>query len=142
MRRRHTALSRSTELACATPSVIAMRMARMLEAGTAPTAADRREMNRMVSEKVQAFTQSFVAVALSQQRAQFEWWTAATRSAYAAWLMPWSATMFVPGRSRRPQRSAVERLLRSQAQVLASGLAPLHRAATANARRLARRRTR
>lgn len=135
MARRRT-LTRSLELALAAPAVIAMRTARMAAAGAAPSPADRREMKLMVSEKQRAFTQSWVAMAARQQRAQLEWWTAFART----WSSPWMAAR--PGLSAASARALSKRMQRSQAAVFASGLGPVHKTATANLRRLSKARTR
>ena len=138
MTRRTRTLARSLELSMAAPAVIAMRTARMMASGAAPSAADRREMSRMVSEKTSAFTRSWFAMAARQQRAQVEWWSAFARAC-------WS-----PSNALRPgfafdaakARSLSKRMQASQASVLAHGLAPIHRTATANLRRLSKTRVR
>ena len=96
-RRRKSAAVKAVELSIAAPQVIAHRTARMLAAGANPDARDRREFQRMGTEKVFAFWESMNAM----------YW--------AAWLTPWSA-----------------------AKIMAKGLDPVHRRATANARRLRR----
>ena len=133
MARSRRTLSRSLELSLAAPAVIAMRTARMMAAGTTPTAADRKERSRMVSEKVGAFAESWSAMAARQQRAQIDAWTQ---------LMRWSWTAWMSGPSAFAAPAAQRRMQRAQAAVFASGLAPLHRVATANLRRLSRTRTR
>jgi hypothetical protein len=129
---RRRAMVRSFELGLAAPAVIAMRVARMGQAGATPSAADRREMSRMVSEKTRAFTQSWFAMSARQQQAYVDGWMALAR----AWWTPW--TMFGGGSAR----ALAKRVQRSQASVLAHGLAPLHRTATANLRRLSKPRAR
>ena len=138
MTRRTASLTRSFELALAAPAVIAMRTARMMAAGSAPGPTDRREMSRMVSEKIGAFSESWVAMAARQQRAQVEWWMAFAR----AWWAPWIAGR--PGFrfDARTSRALARRIQRSQEAVLARGVVPLHRTATANLRRLSRTRSR
>ena len=138
MTRRRT-LSRSLELAAAAPAVIALRSARMMAAGAAPTAADRREMSRMVTEKVGAFSQSWWLMASQQQRAFVQAWVAMAQAWWAPWLRIASAHPFSPVPAGHDLRTLQRRLQRAQAAVLASGLAPLHRTATANLRRLSRR---
>lgn len=133
---RRNALTRSLELGAAAPAVIAMRTARMMAAGASPTAADRREMSRMVSEKVDAFGRSWWAMASRQQQAGLQAWFALARACWAPWMRPFSLASSAATRRdlQRLQRS----LNRSQAAVFSSGLAPLHRTATANLRRLSR----
>jgi hypothetical protein len=65
---------------------------------------------------------------------QFEWWLAAMRPFLgAAWLFPWT-----PRRGPGP-RASTRRLARSLEAIAGAGLAPVHRTAVANARRLSRR---
>ena len=138
MTRRTTTLTRSLELGLAAPAVIALRTARMMSAGAAPSVADRREMSRMMSEKGRAFTESWFAMAARQQRAQVDWWMAFARACWAPWLSARPGFTFdavVAG-------ALAKRMQRSQAAVLAQALMPLHRTATANLRRLSKRRTR
>lgn len=138
MARRTTTLTRALELALAAPAVVTMRTARMMAAGAAPGAADRREMSRMVSEKSRAFTESWFAMAARQQRAQVDWWMAFARACWAPWMsarpgFPFDAAM---------AGALSKRMQRSQAAVLGQALRPLHRTATANLRRLSKTRTR
>ena len=104
------------ELALAVPQVVAHRLTRMALAGPVPNARDRREFHGMMQEKVHAFWQSWFAMGWAMVQASQQAWIAALQGA------------------RVP-------LLDTQA-VLAHGLAPVHRKATANARRLARTRLR
>ena len=134
---RRRALVRSLELGAAAPAVIALRTARMLAAGASPTAADRREMSRMVGEKLDAFGRSWWMMASRQQQAAFEAWLALARMGWAMWMRPFPLASST--RARRDLQALQRRINRSQAAVLASGVAPLHRTATANLRRLARR---
>ena len=132
--RRRSSLARSIELGIAAPAVIAMRTARMIAAGSSPNRSDRREMTRMATEKVLAFGEAWLAMAMRQQRAQVEWSLALWRA--------WFAPLTLAGRwmSMAGAASLSRQVARSQADVLVRGMAPLHRVATANARRLSRRR--
>lgn len=138
MSRRKT-LVRTLELAAAAPQVIALRTAGMLAAGHSPTARDRREMTRMVSEKVGAFSESWWAMATRQQQLAIDAWMAAAQGAWKAWLQPWTMQPFNFSSMQRELNASQRRLQRAQDAVMAGGLAPLHRAATANLRRLSRR---
>ena len=51
-----------TDLAFATPSVVASRLTRMALAGVNPSRRDQREFTRMSSEKVMAFYSSWAAM--------------------------------------------------------------------------------
>jgi len=134
---RRNALIRSLELGAVAPAVIAIRTARMIAAGASPTLADRRETSRMVSEKIDAFGTAWWMMASRQQQATLEAWTAFAR----AWWAPWLRGFALPSSTvaRRDLQRLQRSLSRSQAAVYASGLAPLHRTATANLRRLTRR---
>jgi hypothetical protein len=118
MTQRHsTALARqATELAIAVPQVVAHRLTRMALAGPVPNARDRREFHGMAQEKVHAFWQSWFAMGWAMVQATQQAWLAGLQGA------------------RVP-------LLDTQA-ILSKGMAPVHRKATANARRLARTRLR
>jgi hypothetical protein len=112
-RRRSTALTRqATELALAVPQVVAHRLTRMALAGPVPNARDRREFHGMAQEKVHAFWQSWFAMGWAMTQAVQQAWIAGLQGA------------------RVP-------LLDAEA-ILSKGMGPVHRKATANARRLAR----
>lgn len=125
------------ELSLAVPQVVAHRVTRMALAGPSPTARDRQEFERMVEEKKLAFGQSWMAMGLQAVQAQ---------QALALSMMRsfWSPASL--GR-RPPSAAAVTAAVTSQLQraavnVLGQGLAPVHRKAVANAKRLARTRLR
>ena len=109
--------TQAVELALAAPQVMAHRLVRLALAGTSPSARDRREFHRMGAEKLAAFYESWNAMFLALLRAQLT----LTLAPYQFW---WSA-----GRGRRAGLA-----------ILGAGLAPIHRRATANARRLRRQR--
>ena len=96
-RRRHASFTKAAELSLVAPQVIAMRTARMLAAGANPSARDRREFQRMGSEKVLAFWESMSAMGVEAFKANASLWG-----------------------------------------ILEKGLAPVHKRAKANARRLRR----
>ena len=118
-RRRHASFTKAAELSLVAPQVIAMRTARMLAAGANPSARDRREFQRMGNEKVLAFWESMNAMGLQVAKAQQEYALLAMRNWSAPWITPWSMAV-------------------SASRVLEQGLAPLHKRASANARRLRR----
>ncbi|SHN34118.1 polyhydroxyalkanoate granule-associated phasin [Rhizobacter sp. OV335] len=128
-RQRNSLAQRSAELAFAVPPVMAHRIARMALAGAAPSERDRREFTRMSAEKTTAFQQSWLAMGMQAWRAQqafgMFWWRAC--------LSPWGP----------PSAQAIGTQLQSAALgVLGHGLAPVHRTAVANAKRLSRTRLR
>jgi hypothetical protein len=120
-------VAKSTELALAVPQVVAHRVARMANAGPTLSARDVKEFNRMVTEKRVAFAQSWQAMAthtvLASQAMVFSF----ARSF-------WSA----PRRGKITPARVATQLQGLALGVLGKGLAPVHRKATANARRLAR----
>jgi len=116
---------KATELSIAAPQVVALRAARMLAAGVNPSASDRRELERMGTEKVLAFWESMNAMGLELAKAQQQYALLAMRQWWSPWGNPWSAVS--------PWSAAV-----SATRVLEKGLGPVHRRASANARRLRR----
>lgn len=86
-------------LAMVAPQVIALRSLR---------AHDTREMQRMGTEKVQAFWESMGAMGVQMAKAN-----------WSLWMTPWQAAA-------------------AASKVMEKGLAPVHRRAKANARRLRR----
>lgn len=125
-RNRNSLAARSTELAWAVPQVVAHRVARLAAAGHAPSARDRREFHRMIGEKAAAFSESWIAMGGYWLSLQQAWANALWRWA----LMPCSGAMPWPPSGAQWQRAAQG--------LLSRGLAPVHRRAVANAKRLGR----
>lgn len=98
------------------PQVIAHRALQM----------DRKEFHRMGAEKVFAFGESWNAMFMQAYLENQRLATSFMTSLWFPWLAP---------RSRSPLASAA-------AGILGAGLAPVHRRALANARRLRKRRRR
>ena len=94
-----TSLARAAELSLIAPQIIALRCLRT---------HDQREMQRMGTEKVQAFWESMGAMGLQMAKAN-----------WSLWMTPWQAAA-------------------AASKVVEKGLAPVHRRAKANARRLRR----
>jgi hypothetical protein len=111
-RNSQTLARQASELAFAVPQVMAHRLTRMALAGGKPNARDRREFHGMGQEKVLAFWQSWFAMSAATVEATQKAWLAMAMGAQ------------VP-------------MVDAQA-IFAKGLAPVHRKATANARRLGR----
>jgi len=124
-RKTKSILTKSTELALAVPLVVAHRSARMAQAGSTPTARDLKEFNRMVAEKGTAFAQAWQAMAMQ---------TLVANQAMAASFV----RSFWSPRGKVTPAKVAARLHGAALGVLGKGLAPVHRKATANARRLAR----
>jgi hypothetical protein len=118
---------KAAELALAVPQVMSHRVARMVSAGNTPSARDQRELHRMSTEKVAAFGESWSNMAAQSLRANQQLSLSLMRSWYGVWLgnMP-----TVSRHSKQFQAAALD--------VLARGMAPVHRRAVANARRLNR----
>ena len=120
-------LAKSAELAIAAPQVIAHRVTRMAIAGPTLSARDRKEFYLMVTEKIAGFGEAWSAMVLQTIRAN---------QTVAVWLF---RAFWVPSLRRRASTTAVAAQLQSAAlDILAKGLAPVHRKAVANAKRLAR----
>ncbi|MDQ3581061.1 MAG: hypothetical protein M3495_05350 [Pseudomonadota bacterium] len=130
------------EIAVAAPQVVAHRTARMAKSGPTRSSADRRELTRMTQEKFEAFGESASAMAAEIVRANLALWPSVLRAGTLPSLM-WMPTARA-GSRRSASKSAlaagaVPRIVSSAAsRVLAKGLAPVHRRATTNAKRLRR----
>ncbi|MBZ8140733.1 hypothetical protein CLD22_12580 [Rubrivivax gelatinosus] len=118
----------SAELAFAVPQVVAHRLARMAFAGPSLSARDRREFSGMVSEKGTAFAGAWMGMGWQMLRVQQQMGLAMWRACWAPWL----------GRDGGLARQ----WLAAAPSVMAAGLAPVHRKAVANAKRLGRTRLR
>lgn len=121
--------TKSVELAFAAPQVVAHRVARMAAAGAIPSPRDRREFERMGTEKVAAFSESMNAMARQTLRANQTLSTALFRTFWS----PWTGSNAL--RLGRDLQGAM-------LDVLDKGISPVHDKATANAKRLARTRLR
>jgi hypothetical protein len=123
-RRRKPVVLQAAELAFAAPQVVAHRVARMAGAGLAPGLRDRREFHRMGSEKVAAFAESWMAMTFAGFRAQQDLTLAIMRA--------WNPVL-----GGKASAARLSRAYRSAAlAVTDAGLAPIHRRAVANAKRL------
>ena len=118
---------KATELAFAVPQVVAHRMTRMALSGPRLSARDRKEFELMLAEKNSAFTDSWQAMAAQTARSQ---------KALAASFFQSLLSMSRGGRPASPASAA--QLQRAALEVLGKGLAPVHRKAVANAKRLGR----
>jgi hypothetical protein len=136
------------ELAVAAPQVIATRSARMLAAGANPGAADRTEFSKMWTEKGLAFWESLFAMGLQMARVNQEYARNAAWQWWRVWTTPWWIAAIPP---RTPTLARAAALLplptagqrkRALSGLVDAGLGPLHKRATANARRLSRTRKR
>jgi len=94
-------------------------------AGGSPSARDRAEFHRMGTEKVAAAAEAWNAMAVQALVENQKLALSFMQSFWFPWLRPSS-------------RSASRQLSNAALRVLGSGMAPIHRHATANARRLRR----
>ena len=124
---KHTALAvKAAELAFAVPLVVAHRVSRMATAGTSVSARDLKEFHLMGSEKTAAFHESWNAMALHAIRAN-------QALGFSLWRSFWSPSFGADA------SHAVARQMQSAALgILGKGMAPVHRVAVANAKRLSR----
>ncbi|QNM97443.1 polyhydroxyalkanoate granule-associated phasin [Chitinimonas koreensis] len=137
---------KSQQMLLASAQVIQHRLGRLAAAGPQPNAPDRQEFARMGNEKIEA-------AAAAWQGALLKWMTLYPRLALYGWqqAVKSSATMLrllasPAGANRHGQARLVallsdatqlKRLSHAGLQVMHASLKPVHRAATANARRLA-----
>ena len=122
--------ARTTELAVAVPQVVAHRMTRMAIAGPVPSSRDRQEFTRMVAEKNTAFVASWQAMAAQAIVAQQAFAATLVRM---LWTSPWRV---------QPPFAVLAQVHDAALGVIGKGLAPVHRKAVANAKRLAKTRLR
>ena len=116
---------KATELAVAAPQVVAHRVMRMALAGRSPSARDRREFQRMGTEKMAAFFESWNAMAIHALRANGE----VAASFWRSWWAFWSSGKLSHSPSQFHDRAF---------GILSQGIGPVHRRAVANAKRLSR----
>jgi len=116
------------ELATAVPQVVAHRMTRMPLAGPKLSDRDRKEFARMIAEKNNAFSESWNAMALQAMRSHQALSLSLARS---LWTTP-------SLRNKATASAFAVELHNAALGVFGKGLAPVHRKAVANAKRLAR----
>ena len=123
---------RSGELARAVPQVMAVRVGRMLGAGPLPSSHERQEFYRMGAEKVEAFCESWMAMTSQSVTAQQQfalWWCQTWwKVALGGWMNPPTVNHLSSSAGQHWMDSALEVLMR--------GMAPVHRRAVDNVRRL------
>ena len=111
----------------AVPQVVARRVTRMALAGPKPSDRDRKEFQMMINEKHAAFAQAWGDMAVQAFRAN----QALTASVLRSFFTPYSY-------KNPPAASVVAQVQNAVIGVIGKGLAPVHRKAVSNARRLAR----
>lgn len=110
--------TKMAELGMAVPQVMAHRLTRMAMAGPILSARDHKEFSGMVLEKQLAFTQA--------------WWSIMTEASRL------QQQMFMGALTGRPFALQMGLVQRAVDRATSSGLAPIHRKATSNAKRLSR----
>ncbi|NJM32857.1 MAG: hypothetical protein HC848_08415 [Limnobacter sp.] len=100
------------ELSVAAPQVVAHRVARMATAGPVLSARDKKEFTGMVQEKQLAFSQSWFAMCMEIMAMQQRFYLSMLGGRAPALSTLWGASVF------------------------AKGLAPIHRKAVSNSKRL------
>jgi hypothetical protein len=96
-------------------------------AGASPSARDRKEFHRMGAEKVSAIAESWNAMAVEALLANQRLALSYMQSLWFPWLGPKSSI-----------KSASRQMSNAALSVLGKGMAPIHRRAVGNARRLGR----
>lgn len=118
---------KSVELALSVPQVFAHRVTRMALAGPKLSARDRKEFQIMATEKHAAFAQAWSDMAMHAFRAN---------QAFTASMLLF---FFAPLSNKKPSAaSTAARVQNAALGMLDKGLAPIHRKAVSNARRLAK----
>jgi hypothetical protein len=144
---------KTSEMLVASGQVIGTRVDRMARAGAKPSARDLKEFTLMGSEKVKAATESGLAVATRLQSANYQLMARAWQQWFASLgAMSSLAGSRTFGEALSRQNRLFNSLVRSgrthsqlsgdTARLASAALKPIHSAASANARRLARTRTR
>ncbi|MEC5397227.1 polyhydroxyalkanoate granule-associated phasin [Uliginosibacterium sp. H1] len=128
--RQYALTLKAAELSLAAPQVVMHRLARMAQAGANPNARDRREFTLMGAEKLAAFHESWYAMWWASWRAQQSLLLTVMRSMW----MPWAGL----AGSGALQRTLWRQLPGLAAGIAGKGMAPVHKRAVANARRLGR----
>lgn len=118
--------TQATQLAIAVPQVVAYRVSRLMLAGANPSAHDRDEFTLMGVEKWSAFIESWLAMTTHILQAQQQMAMSVLRA--LANPFAFSNSTLLLGHSQELPQLALG--------VVSSGLAPVHRRAVENARRL------
>lgn len=124
-RKTQSLVAKAADLAFAVPQVVAHRVTRMAIASPSLSKRDRKEFHRMGAEKMAAFSESWSAMAMQAFRAN--------QALAASFLRSFWSPLW------RPSASEIAAQLQNAALgVVGKGMAPVHRKAVANAKRLAR----
>ncbi len=118
---------KATELGLAVPQVVGHRLARLASAGPLPSARDAREFRLMGVEKIGAFGESWFAMSMAIWQANLSLGSSMMAMMVAPWL---------GGSPARARRQLARHWQSTMVDALDKGFEPIHRTATANARRL------
>lgn len=121
--------AKSTEMLSASAEVVLRRSAQISGMSNPPSAADQRELNTMVTEKVAAAQQSATAIMMS-----------ASSTASRFWWNQWMASVGLGDRQPASLAGIVASMSHSSATMLTAGLQPYRQRAMSNAKRLRERR--
>ena len=116
--------SQATDIAVASPQVIAERLQRMARAGTNPSAKDLREFVGMGAEKILATQQAAMAMSIELTKAQY-------RRVMSVFTAKGMST-----KRRLMQLVSPADMLRTSLDVMNEGLAPFRKKVVSNAKRL------
>jgi hypothetical protein len=122
-RRSKSLAAQTVDLGFAVPQVVAHRLARMMMAGGSPSARDRRELQRMGTEKILAANEAWNAMAIQTVLENQKLALSLIQSIWFPWVRRESAAM---------------QLSNAALDILGKGMAPVRRRAVANAKRLGR----
>lgn len=127
-RNKQALIAKVTDLAFAVPQVVAHRVTRMAIAGPSLSERDRKEFHLMGAEKSAAIAESWIAIGMQMMRANQALSLFFVRSFWSPFFggRPISASAL----ATQWQDAAV--------RVLGKGIAPGHRRAVGNAKRLGR----
>lgn len=103
----------------------------MAAAGATPSRADLREFHLMSAEKIAAFSESWQAMAVQMCKVNQTLGLSLLRT----WPFPGA---FAPGGFLKPLSCSVAQLQGPALGILSKGIAPIHRRAVSNAKRLGR----
>jgi hypothetical protein len=121
--------AQAIDLGFAVPQVLSRRLMRIAAAGSSPSVRDRREFYLMGAEKMEAFYESWNAMLAEVLRANLQW------------SLHWPRYFWLgfPA-TKRSSLAAAAHLQRAALAIVGKGVAPIHRRAVANAKRLRHRR--
>jgi hypothetical protein len=127
--------TRSSEMWLASAEVIAHRTQRMAQMRSNPSSVDQHELQRMVGEKVEAASDSLQAMGAVVSSAYQDAFFAGTNQAMRNFTAMMSGKRLSPG----PVSGSAADGARMLAQLADAGMAPFHRRAKSNAKRLRKR---